>query len=48
MRFWCKPGGEGTGCPLAFNIIEAATKILPQMATFEEAALQDDYLVDIR
>ena len=40
--------GEGTGCPLALNIIEAATKILSEMATFEEAALRDDFLVDIR
>jgi nicotinate-nucleotide--dimethylbenzimidazole phosphoribosyltransferase len=40
--------GEGTGCPLAFNIIEAATKIVAEMATFEEAELQDDFLVDIR
>jgi nicotinate-nucleotide--dimethylbenzimidazole phosphoribosyltransferase len=40
--------GEGTGCTLAFNIIEASTKIVSQMATFEEAALEDDYLVDIR
>ena len=40
--------GEGTGCPLAFNIIEAATKVLSEMATFEAAALRDDFLVDIR
>ena len=40
--------GEGTGCPLVFNIIEAATKIVAEMATFEEAELQDDFLVDIR
>lgn len=40
--------GEGTGCPLAFNIIEASTKIISEMATFEEVALRDDYLIDIR
>jgi nicotinate-nucleotide--dimethylbenzimidazole phosphoribosyltransferase len=40
--------GEGTGCPLAFNLIDAATKIITEMATFAEAAIQDDYLVDIR
>jgi nicotinate-nucleotide--dimethylbenzimidazole phosphoribosyltransferase len=40
--------GEGTGCPLAFNIMDAATKIITEMATFEEAAVKDDFLVDIR
>jgi nicotinate-nucleotide--dimethylbenzimidazole phosphoribosyltransferase len=40
--------GEGTGCPLAFNIIEASQAIMKNMATFEQAALRDDYLVDIR
>jgi len=40
--------GEGTGCPLAFNIIEAATLIMNQMATFEEVSMNDDFLVDIR
>jgi nicotinate-nucleotide--dimethylbenzimidazole phosphoribosyltransferase len=40
--------GEGTGCPLAFNIMDAAVKIVSEMATFEEAAVQDDFLVDIR
>ncbi len=29
--------GEGSGCPLAFNIIEAATAVINNMATFEEA-----------
>ena len=29
--------GEGTGAALAINVIEAATKILNEMATFEEA-----------
>jgi nicotinate-nucleotide--dimethylbenzimidazole phosphoribosyltransferase len=40
--------GEGTGCPLAFNIMDAATKIITEMATFEEAAIKNDFLVDIR
>jgi nicotinate-nucleotide--dimethylbenzimidazole phosphoribosyltransferase len=40
--------GEGTGCPLAFQIIDAATKVIAEMATFADAALRDDYLVDIR
>lgn len=40
--------GEGTGCPLAFNIMEASQAVMRNMATFEQAALQDDYLVDMR
>lgn len=40
--------GEGTGCPLAFNIIEASQAVIKNMATFEQAAINDDYLVDIR
>jgi len=40
--------GEGSGCPLAFNIIEAAEAIISDMATFEEATIRDDFLIDIR
>lgn len=40
--------GEGTGCPLAFNVIEASQAVMKNMATFEEAAIKDDYLIDIR
>lgn len=40
--------GEGSGCPLAFNIIEAAEAVISQMATFEEATIEDDFLIDIR
>lgn len=40
--------GEGTGCPLAFNIIEASQAVIKNMATFGEIALKDDFLVDIR
>ena len=40
--------GEGTGCPLVLNIVEAATKVMSEMATFEEASMKDDFLVDIR
>jgi nicotinate-nucleotide--dimethylbenzimidazole phosphoribosyltransferase len=31
--------GEGTGAALAFNIIEAAVRIMNEMATFEEAGV---------
>lgn len=40
--------GEGTGCPLVFNIIEAATKIIKGMATFEEVQMNTEKFVDIR
>lgn len=40
--------GEGTGTALAFNIMEAANAIITNMATFEEASIVNDYLIDIR
>ena len=40
--------GEGSGCPIAFEIIDAAVTVLRDMATFEEAAINDDYLKAIR
>ncbi|HLR35118.1 MAG TPA: nicotinate-nucleotide--dimethylbenzimidazole phosphoribosyltransferase [Tissierellales bacterium] len=40
--------GEGSGCPLAFQIIEAALYIMDNMATFEEATIDNKVLVDIR
>lgn len=33
--------GEGTGAILAFHLIEAATRILDEMATFDEAGVSD-------
>ena len=33
--------GEGTGAVLAFHLIEAATRILNEMATFEEAGVSE-------
>lgn len=40
--------GEGTGCPIAFSIIETALSVINNMATFKQAMIVDDYLVDIR
>lgn len=43
--------GEGSGCPLAFNVIEAALHIVNNMATFEGVGIDTeskDKLVDIR
>ena len=40
--------GEGSGCPVAFRVMDAACAILNEMATFEEAAINDEYLEEIR
>ena len=40
--------GEGSGCPLAFQVLRAACAVMNTMATFEEAAINDDYLEEIR
>lgn len=40
--------GEGSGCPLAFRIMDAACAIINKMATFEQAAINDTYLEEIR
>jgi nicotinate-nucleotide--dimethylbenzimidazole phosphoribosyltransferase len=39
--------GEGTGCPLAFQIIDTSIYTLNNMATFEEAEIEKELLVDI-
>ena len=40
--------GEGSGCPLAFEILDAACAIINDMATFEQAGIDDGYLEEIR
>nr|WP_266354001.1 nicotinate-nucleotide--dimethylbenzimidazole phosphoribosyltransferase [Gottschalkia acidurici] len=40
--------GEGSGCPLAFNIIEAALFTMNNMGTLDDANIVNDFLVDIR
>jgi len=40
--------GEGSGCPLAFQIVDAACAVMNKMATFEDAGINDDYLEEIR
>jgi len=40
--------GEGSGCPIAFSIIEASCAMINNMATFKEAEINDDYLNKIR
>ena len=40
--------GEGSGCPLLFRILQGACAVLDGMATFPEAAIEDEYLTPIR
>lgn len=40
--------GEGSGCPLAFQVLEAACAILCDMATFDQAGIDDGYLDGLR
>jgi len=40
--------GEGTGCPFTFHVIEAALYVMDNMATFAEATIDNNVLIDIR
>ena len=40
--------GEGSGCPLAFEILDAACAIINDMAHFDQAGFEDGYLDEIR
>ena len=40
--------GEGSGCPIAFQLLRSACAVMNNMATFEEAAINDDYLEEFR
>ena len=40
--------GEGSGCPLAFQVLEAACAVINDMATFDQAGIDDGYLEPIR
>ena len=40
--------GEGSGCPIAFEILSAACAIINDMATFDQAGIDDGYLDEIR
>ena len=44
----CMRLGEGSGCPLAFQVLDAACAVINDMATFDEAGINDDYLDEIR
>ena len=40
--------GEGSGCPLAFEVLKAACYVINNMATFDQAGIDDGYLDEIR
>jgi len=40
--------GEGSGCPMAFAILESALYVMDNMGTFEEAQVDGSELIDIR
>lgn len=40
--------GEGSGCPIAFCVIKGAWDVMRNMATFDEAEINDDYLEEVR
>ena len=40
--------GEGSGCPLTFEILDAACAIINDMATFDQTGIDDGYLDEIR
>ena len=40
--------GEGSGCPIMFQVISAACAVMKNMATFMQAEINDDYLEEIR
>ena len=40
--------GEGSGCPIAMAMLDAACAVMNDMATFDEAEIDDGYLAPIR
>lgn len=40
--------GEGSGCPLMFQILEASLRILDEMGTFEDCKIDASEFVDLR
>ena len=40
--------GEGSGCPLAFEVLSAACAVMNDMATFDQVGIDDGYLEEIR
>lgn len=40
--------GEGSGCPIAFMVLDAACAVINDMATFAQAQIDDGYLAELR
>lgn len=40
--------GEGSGCPLTFNLVESACEMIKSMIKFEDIDVVDDYMIDLR
>lgn len=40
--------GEGSGCPIAFSVMEFANSMMKNMATFEEGNIDNSYLDEVR
>ena len=40
--------GEGSGCPLAFDLVDSSLAIINKMGSLEEAGINSQVLVDIR
>jgi nicotinate-nucleotide--dimethylbenzimidazole phosphoribosyltransferase len=40
--------GEGSGCPIMFGVIDAACAVIRDMGTFAEAAIDNEYLNEIK
>ncbi len=40
--------GEGSGCPIAFSVVEFALSMMNNMATFEEGEIDNSYLEKIK
>ena len=40
--------GEGSGCPIAFSIIDFSMAMINNMGTFEDAEIDNSYLEEVR
>ena len=40
--------GEGSGCPIAFEVLKGACAVMNDMDTFDQAGIDDGYLEEIR
>ena len=40
--------GEGSGCPIAFSVVQYACAMMNNMATFSEAEIDPSYLEEVK